>query len=61
MPMTATIYTQVSETHLADSHDMIRVRGARENNLKNISVEIPKRCLTVFTRVSGSGSNSIRQ
>ena len=40
----------------ADSHDVIRVVGARENNLRGISLEIPKRRLTVFTGVSGSGS-----
>ncbi len=45
--------------HLADSHDVIRVRGARVNNLKDISVEIPKRQLTVFTGVSGSGKSSL--
>ncbi len=45
--------------HPADSHDLIRVRGARENNLKDISVEIPKRRLTVFTGVSGSGKSSL--
>ena len=43
----------------ADSHDFIRVTGARENNLKDISVEIPKRRLTVFTGVSGSGKSSL--
>ncbi len=45
--------------HLADSHDLIRVQGARENNLANISVAIPKRRLTVFTGVSGSGKSSL--
>ena len=45
--------------HSADSHDVMRVQGARENNLKNVSVEIPKRRLTVFTGVSGSGKSSL--
>ncbi|QEU96192.1 excinuclease ABC subunit UvrA [Streptomyces kanamyceticus] len=45
--------------HTADSHDLIRVHGARENNLKDISIEIPKRRLTVFTGVSGSGKSSL--
>ena len=45
--------------HAADSHDLIRVTGARENNLKNVSIEIPKRRLTVFTGVSGSGKSSL--
>ena len=45
--------------HEADSHDLIRVHGARENNLKDISVELPKRRLTVFTGVSGSGKSSL--
>ena len=44
---------------IADSHDLIRVHGARENNLKNVSVEIPKRRLTVFTGISGSGKSSL--
>jgi excinuclease UvrABC ATPase subunit len=43
----------------ADSHDMIRVQGAREHNLRNVSIEIPKRRLTVFTGVSGSGKSSL--
>ncbi|WP_091233190.1 excinuclease ABC subunit UvrA [Microbacterium sp. 3J1] len=46
-------------THAADGHDLIRVQGARENNLKDVSVEIPKRRLTVFTGVSGSGKSSL--
>ncbi len=46
-------------THRADSHDLIRVHGARENNLKDVHVEIPKRRLTVFTGVSGSGKSSL--
>ncbi|MFD5139738.1 ATP-binding cassette domain-containing protein [Streptomyces sp. NPDC058378] len=45
--------------HASDSHDLIRVHGARVNNLKDVSVEIPKRRLTVFTGVSGSGKSSL--
>src|SRR3712207_1043694 len=45
--------------HPADSHDLIRVHGARVNNLKDVSVEIPKRRLTAFTGVSGSGKSSL--
>ncbi|GIF10109.1 excinuclease ABC subunit A [Actinoplanes teichomyceticus] len=45
--------------HAADSHDLIRVHGARVNNLKDVSVEIPKRRLTAFTGVSGSGKSSL--
>ena len=45
--------------HVADSHDLIRVHGARVNNLKDVSVELPKRRLTVFTGVSGSGKSSL--
>ncbi|MBB4663869.1 ATP-binding cassette domain-containing protein [Conexibacter arvalis] len=51
--------TQSPELHAADSHDLIRVHGARENNLKDVSIELPKRRLTVFTGVSGSGKSSL--
>ncbi|MDT0613140.1 excinuclease ABC subunit UvrA [Streptomyces lancefieldiae] len=51
--------TRSPAPHVADSHDMIRVHGARENNLKDVSIEIPKRRLTVFTGVSGSGKSSL--
>src|SRR5881275_843063 len=51
--------TQSPAPHVADSHGLIRVQGARENNLKDVSVEIPKRRLTVFTGVSGSGKSSL--
>jgi excinuclease ABC A subunit len=51
--------TQSSALHGADSHDVIRVHGARVNNLKDVSIEIPKRRLTVFTGVSGSGKSSL--
>ncbi|MET9531858.1 MULTISPECIES: excinuclease ABC subunit UvrA [unclassified Streptomyces] len=50
---------QPSAPHVADSHGLIRVHGVRVNNLKDISVEIPKRRLTVFTGVSGSGKSSL--
>ena len=50
---------QSQAPHVADSHDLIRVHGGRENNLKDVSVEIPKRRLTVFTGVSGSGKSSL--
>ncbi|MEY2847443.1 MAG: hypothetical protein RI885_108, partial [Actinomycetota bacterium] len=46
-------------SHVADTHDLIRVHGARENNLRDVSVDIPKRRLTVFTGVSGSGKSSL--
>jgi excinuclease UvrABC ATPase subunit len=51
--------TRSPAPHVADSHDLIRVQGARVNNLKDISVEIPKRRMTVFTGVSGSGKSSL--
>src|ERR1700730_12258344 len=51
--------TKSPALHTADSHDLIRVHGARENNLKDVSVELPKRRLTVFTGVSGSGKSSL--
>ena len=51
--------TQSPTLHDADSHDLIRVQGARVNNLKDVSIEIPKRRLTVFTGVSGSGKSSL--
>lgn len=47
------------DRHAADTHDLIRVHGARENNLKDVSVDLPKRRLTVFTGVSGSGKSSL--
>jgi excinuclease ABC A subunit len=51
--------TRSRALHVADQHDMIRVHGARVNNLKDVSVELPKRRLTVFTGVSGSGKSSL--
>ena len=51
--------TRQPAPHIADSHDLIRVLGARVNNLKDIHVEIPKRRLTVFTGISGSGKSSL--
>jgi excinuclease UvrABC ATPase subunit len=59
MSMVTTTDTQSPALHVADSHDLIRVHGARENNLKDVSIEIPKRRLTVFTGVSGSGKSSL--
>ncbi|MBF6295359.1 excinuclease ABC subunit UvrA [Nocardia farcinica] len=56
---TAPTTTETTARHAADSHDLIRVHGARENNLQDVSVEIPKRRLTVFTGVSGSGKSSL--
>ncbi|RZB13972.1 excinuclease ABC subunit UvrA [Streptomyces sp. F001] len=57
--MAKTTDAQSPVLHAADSHDLIRVHGARENNLKDVSIEIPKRRLTVFTGVSGSGKSSL--
>lgn len=59
MSMATSTDSQSPTLHAADSHDLIRVHGARENNLKDISVDIPKRRLTVFTGVSGSGKSSL--
>ena len=57
--MNATRTEAATTPHVADSHDLIRVRGARENNLRDVDVEIPKRRLTAFTGVSGSGKSSL--
>ena len=57
--MTATCALEEERDAPADSHDLIRVQGARENNLKDVSVELPKRRLTAFTGVSGSGKSSL--
>src|SRR5687767_8968897 len=51
--------TQAPARRAADNHDLIRVQGARVNNLKDVSIEIPKRRLTVFTGISGSGKSSL--
>ena len=66
MPTTSTNMSQAptpdgtpSMPHPADRHDLIRVHGARVNNLRDVSIEIPKRRLTVFTGVSGSGKSSL--
>src|ERR1700742_2814422 len=57
--MATTTDPQADALHAADSHDLIRVHGARVNNLRDVSIEIPKRRLTVFTGVSGSGKSSL--
>src|ERR1700756_1200646 len=57
--MATTTDRQPPGLQVGDSHDLIRVHGARENNLKDVSVQIPKRRLTVFTGVSGSGKSSL--
>ena len=59
MSMATGTDARAAAPHPADSHDLIRVHGARENNLKDVSIEIPKRRLTVFTGVSGSGKSSL--
>jgi excinuclease UvrABC ATPase subunit len=59
MSMTTTTDTRSPALHVADRHGVIRVHGARVNNLKDVSIEIPKRRLTVFTGVSGSGKSSL--
>jgi excinuclease UvrABC ATPase subunit len=59
MSMAPRTDTQSLALPVADSHDLIRVHGARVNNLKDVSIEIPKRRLTVFTGVSGSGKSSL--
>src|SRR3979490_186866 len=59
MSMATRTDTQSPALHVADIHDLIRVHGARVNNLKDVSIEIPKRRLTVFTGVSGSGKSSL--
>jgi excinuclease UvrABC ATPase subunit len=59
MSMPTKMERRSSARHVADSHDLIRVLSARENNLKDVSIEIPKRRLTVFTGVSGSGKSSL--
>ncbi len=59
MSMATSTDAQAVALHAADRHDLIHVHGARENNLKDVSVELPKRRLTVFTGVSGSGKSSL--
>src|SRR6516162_3708238 len=59
MSMATRAGTRSPALHAADSHELIRVHGARVNNLKDLSVEIPKRRLTVFTGISGSGKSSL--
>src|SRR5690606_30197226 len=56
---TTNMFMTDPSAHAADRHDTIRVRGARENNLKGVDIDLPKRRLTVFTGVSGSGKSSL--
>jgi excinuclease UvrABC ATPase subunit len=58
MSMATGTDTQSPALHVGDSHDLIRVQGARVNNLKGVGVEMPKRRLTVFAGVAGSGKSS---
>ena len=57
--MTTAAPVEPGAQHVADRHDLIRVQGARVNNLKDVDVVLPKRRLTVFTGVSGSGKSSL--
>src|SRR3712207_3013666 len=59
MSMATSTDTRSPALHVADRHDRIRVHGARVNNLKDVSVELPKRRLTAFNGVSGSGKSSL--
>jgi excinuclease UvrABC ATPase subunit len=59
MSMATRTDTQSPALHVAESHDLIRVQGACADNLKDVSVELPKRRLTLFTGVSGSGKSSL--
>lgn len=59
MSMAPRTDAQSPAAHVADRHDLIRVHGARVNNLRDVSIQIPKRRLTVFTGVSGSGKSSL--
>ena len=58
-PGSSRAVTSRRASHAADAHDVIRVTGARVHNLRDVTVELPKRRLTVFTGVSGSGKSSL--